>query len=59
MQLWQQCVKNTVLDIFPLTQKCQRNVNTAALCDTIEKHLKTLHEKLSFYFPSVTTQRFD
>ena len=38
MQLWQQCVKNTVLDMFSLTQKCQRNVNIAALCDTIEKH---------------------
>ena len=59
VQLWQQCVKNTVLDMFPLTQKCQRNVNTAALCNTIEKHLKTLQEKLSFYFPLVTTQRFD
>ena len=59
VQLWQQWMKNTVLNMFSLTQKCQRNMNTAALCDTIEKHLKTLQEKLSFYFPSVTTERFD
>ena len=53
VQLWQQCVKNTILDMFPLTQKCQRNVNTAALCDTIEKHLKTFRS--NYFFISVLT----
>ena len=57
--LWQQYVKNSVLDMFPLTQKCQTNVNTAALCETIQKHLKTLQEKFPFHFPSITTECFD
>ena len=38
--------------MFPLTQKWPEKVNTAALCEVIEKHLTTLEEKLSFYFPS-------
>ena len=31
------------------------SVNTAILCETIGKHLKTLEQKLSFYFPSSST----
>ena len=44
MQPWQQHVKSTNLGIFPLTQKLAR-------CPT----LKTLERKLSFYFPSSST----
>ena len=42
--------------MFPLTQKWQ-GVNTAALCETIGKHLKTLEQKL--YFPSSSTDCLD
>ena len=41
VQLWQQHVESTNLGMFPLTHKWQ-GVNTAALCETIGKHLKTL-----------------
>ena len=51
VQLWQQHVSSTNLGMFPLTQKWQ-GVNTAALCETVDKHLKTLEQKLSFHFPS-------
>ena len=46
------------LKIFPLIPQ-QQNANNAALCETINKHLKTLEDKLSFYFSSVCTERFD
>ena len=35
------------------------DVNTASLCGIIGKHLKTLEEKLSFYFPSTFTDCLD
>ena len=57
-QLWQQHVESTNLGMFPLTQKWQ-GVNTAALRETIGKHLKTLEQKLSFYFPSSSTDCLD
>ena len=46
------------LEIFPFTPK-QQNANTAALCETISKHLKTLEDKLWFYFSSACTERFE
>ena len=58
VQLWQQHMESTNLGMFPLTQKWQ-GVNTAALCETIGKHLKTLEQKLSFYFSSSSTDCFD
>ena len=58
VQLWQQHVESTNLGIFPLTQKWQGG-NTAALCETIGKDLKTLEQKLSFYFPSSSTDCLD
>ncbi|KAK3739068.1 hypothetical protein RRG08_025157 [Elysia crispata] len=44
--------------MFPLTNKWQ-DVNTAGLCETIVKHLKSLEEKMSFYFPSASTEYLD
>ena len=44
--------------MFPLIPK-QQNANNAALCETMSKHLKTLEDKLSFYFLSACTERFD
>jgi len=57
--LWQQYVERANLDMFPLTQKLQGDVNTAELCETIGRHLTTLEEKLSFYFPSTATECLD
>ena len=37
--------------MFPLSQKCEGNVNIASLNETIQKHSNILEEKLSFYFP--------
>ena len=59
VQLWQQHVKNNSLEMFPLSQKCQKNVNTVSLNETIQKHLITLEEKLSFYFPSTAMNCYD
>ena len=56
--LLQPCVEIGNLEIFPLIPK-QQNANNAGLCETISKHLKTLEDKLSFYFSSVCTERFD
>ena len=58
VQLWQQHVKNNSLEI-PLSQKCQKNVNTVSLNETIQKHLITLEEKLFFYFPSTAINCYD
>ena len=58
LHLWQHCVVIGNLEIFPLISK-QQNANNAALYETISKHLKTLEDKLSFYFSSVCTERFD
>ena len=58
VHLWQQHVESTNLDMFPLTKKWH-DVNTASLCEIIGKHLKTLEEKLSFYFPSTFTDCLD
>ena len=52
VQLWQQHMESTNLGMWPLTQKWQ-GVNTAA------QHLKTLEQKLSFYFPSSSTDYLD
>ncbi|XP_057715925.1 SCAN domain-containing protein 3-like [Corythoichthys intestinalis] len=58
VQLWQQHVQRGNLGMFPLTEK-RSDVNTAALCEVIGTHLKTLQEKLSFYFPSACTEHLD
>ena len=47
LHLWRQHVEIGNLEIFPFTPK-QQNANTAALCETISKHLKTLEDKLWF-----------
>ena len=36
-----------------------RCYNTVGLCETIVKHLKSLEEKMSFYFPSASTEYLD
>lgn len=46
------------LEMFPLTKKWQ-NVHTAAVCEIIGTHLKTLEEKMSFYFSSAFTECLD
>uniref|UniRef100_A0A674MK34 Uncharacterized protein n=1 Tax=Takifugu rubripes TaxID=31033 RepID=A0A674MK34_TAKRU len=58
VQLWQQHVESGNLEMFPLTNKWQ-DVNIAALCEIIVKHLKTLEEKMSFYFSSASTECLD
>ena len=58
LHLWQHRVEIGNFEIFPFIPK-QQNANNAALCETISKHLKTLEDKLSFYFLSVCTERFD
>lgn len=35
------------------------DVETAALCETVGKHLKTLEQRLPFYFPSASTDCLD
>ena len=45
--------------MFPLSQKCEGNVNIASLSETIQKHLNILEEKLSFYFPSTALDCYD
>ena len=59
VQLWQQHVKNNNLEMFPLSQKCQENMNTVSLNETKQKHLIILEEKLSFYFPSTAINCYD
>ena len=59
VKLWQQHVKNKNLEIFPLSQKCEGNVNIASLSETIQKHLNILKEKLFFYFPSASLDCYD
>ncbi|XP_041440683.1 zinc finger BED domain-containing protein 5-like [Xenopus laevis] len=58
VQLWQQHVESGNLEMFPLTDKW-KDVNTAVLCELIAKHLKTLQEKMSFYFSSASTECLD
>ena len=53
----QRCTSGN-LEMFPLTKKWQ-NVHTDALCEIIGKHLKTLEEKMSFYFSSTLTECLD
>ena len=55
LHLWQHRMEIGNLEIFPLTPK-QQNANNAALWETISKHLKTLGDKLSFYFSSETSE---
>ncbi|XP_067947213.1 protein FAM200A-like [Watersipora subatra] len=43
--------------MFPLTEKSPSS--TDALCEIICKNLKSLEQKLSFYFSSATTECFD
>ena len=58
--LWRQHLeRGDTLEMFPRAQKWQEQVNTSALCELIKKHLKTLEEKISFYFPSANTNSFD
>ena len=54
--LWQH-VQRANLEKFPLTEK--RQSPTTALCEVTGKHLKSLDEKLSFYFSSASTECFD
>lgn len=49
VQLWQQHVQCGNLEMLLLTKKLQ-DCNTAAMCEVIGTHLKTLEEKLSFFF---------
>ncbi|XP_041421563.1 zinc finger BED domain-containing protein 5-like [Xenopus laevis] len=58
VQLWQQHVESGNLEMFPLTDKW-KDVNTTVLCELIAKHLKTLQEKMSFYFSSASTECLD
>ena len=58
VQLWQQHVQRGNLEMFPLTEKLHDG-NTAAMCEMIGKHLKTLEEKLLFYFSSAFTECLD
>ncbi|XP_061544655.1 zinc finger BED domain-containing protein 5-like [Phycodurus eques] len=58
VQLWRQHVQCGNLDMFPHTQKWQI-VDSAALCETIGKHLQTLEQKLAFYCPSLDTDTLD
>jgi len=58
VHLWQH-VESAILDMLPLTQKWQGDVNTAALCETIGRQLKTIEDKLSFYSPSTSTECLD
>lgn len=58
VQLWHQHVESGNLEMFTLTKQWQ-GVHTAALCEIIGKHLKTLEGKLSFYFSSVSTECLD
>ena len=51
VKLWQQHVINKNFKVFPLSQKFQEEMNTASLCETIQKQLITLEEKSCFYFP--------
>ena len=51
LHLWQQHEEIGNLEMFPLIQK-QQNANTTVLREIISKHLKTLEDKLSFYFLS-------
>ena len=55
VHLWQQHVQSANLEMFPLIPQD----HTAALCEVIGKHLKTLEEKLSFYFSSASTECLD
>ncbi|XP_067936982.1 protein FAM200A-like [Watersipora subatra] len=57
VHFWQQNVLRANLAMFPLTEK--RQSRTAALREVICKHLKSLEQKLSFYFSSATTECFD
>ena len=50
--------ENKNLEMFSLSQKCQRNVSTASLRQTIQKYLITL-EKLTFCFSSTVTNYHD
>ncbi|XP_061688297.1 SCAN domain-containing protein 3-like [Syngnathoides biaculeatus] len=58
VQLWRQHVQRGNLDMFTHTQKWQI-VDSAALCETISKHLQNLEQKLVFYCPSLDTDTLD
>ncbi|XP_034021474.1 SCAN domain-containing protein 3 [Thalassophryne amazonica] len=58
VQLWKQHVNCGNLEMFPLTEKCHHG-NTAAMRKVIGTHLKTLEEKLSFYFSADSTECLD
>ena len=58
LHVWQQHVEIGNLEVFPFTPK-QQNANNAALCEIISKHLKTLKDKLPFFFSSACTERLD
>ena len=56
LHLWQQHKEFSNLEMFSLTQK-QQNANNAILREIISKYLKTLEDKLSFYFLSASENR--
>ncbi|XP_061915868.1 zinc finger BED domain-containing protein 5-like [Entelurus aequoreus] len=58
LQLWQQHVQRGNLEMFPFTEKLHDG-NTAAMCEVIGTHLKTLEKKLLFYFSSAFTECLD
>ena len=58
LHLWQQHKEFSNLEMFSRTQKHQ-NANNAVLREIISKHLKTLEDKLSFYFLSACMEHFD
>ena len=58
VQLWQQHVQRGNLEMFPVTEKWHE-IDTAALCEVIGTHLKTLQGKLLFYFSSDIAQCLD
>ncbi|XP_057203009.1 SCAN domain-containing protein 3-like [Triplophysa rosa] len=58
LALWRQHVEKGSLEMFPLAQTGHSD-NFAALCEVICKHLSTLEEKFSFYFPLTSPEAFD
>lgn len=57
VQLWRQSVESANLEMFPHTQKWEE-VNSAAMCETVVKHLQTLEQKLCCYFPQIAWTGF-
>ena len=52
-------MQNKNLEMFPLSQKREGNVNIASLSETIQKYLNILEEKLSSRFSSTALDCYD